>query len=169
MDATTLADHSPALLIALDKDRRLRRLYCDVTIVSDGVCFRAHRCVLGTYCGYFHTLFEAEMFGKQKDTIHLIGPPGMAVCQKTVKIIFDFIYSKKPNITSDNVHDVALASDYLQVARLKCKCVEFMKATLTPESWLRSYRIGVQLQDDGLISSCMDKFASNSTKLNLIL
>ena len=129
-------DHYQALFVKLDKDRKGKKKYCDIIITVNDVLFHAHRCVLGTYSKYFDTLFESN-FAEESSTNHkLSGPIGEDISIQTVQILFQFCYTKETGLTADNVEDVLSGAEFLQIDRLKTKCVAFMKTVIiTPENW----------------------------------
>lgn len=46
--------HSTNVLLSLN-DQRKKDVLCDVTVLVEGQCFRAHRSVLAACSGYFHS------------------------------------------------------------------------------------------------------------------
>ena len=154
--------HSKILMDMLNADRKGKLTYNDVTIVVKGTEFPCHRCILAAYSGYFKTIFESDFSERYSRKIQLTGPLDDEITQMTFNIVLDFCYGKKSIVTSENVYDVTLASDYLQVDNLKMQCVDFMRTSLGPNNWLKIYRCAVKLNQKSLIKSCLQNFAAVS-------
>ena len=166
---STMEDgHFSSLFKELDKDRNGEKLYCNVTIsVNNGKLFHAHRCVLGTFCEYFSTLFRSDFKDKYSEIIKLSGPIDEEISSDTFRLILDFCYSKKSGLTPQNVFEILSGAEFLQCHRLKAECGEFLTTLITPENWLQIYRIGVKLNHEPLLIRCMDNFLQIESKIDI--
>lgn len=159
-------DHFLSLFDKLDKDRQQGKSYCDVTISVNNELFPAHRCILGTFCVYFDTLFQDGTNFKQSNIIELGGPYCDEVTPAAFKTILNFCYTKQSDVTEKSVYDVLAGSEFLQVDRMKRICVEYLKTLISPDNFVRIYKIGVKGHYTSLLDRCMDYFLQAETEFD---
>jgi len=160
--------HFTTLFDKLDEDRKGDKVYCDVTISVGDANFSAHRCILGTFCLYFATLFRSSFDDKNKEVIKLSGPVGEDIKPSTFQSILNFCYTKQSGLKASNVYDVLAATEYLQIDNLKKECLDFLKASLANfEDWLRIYRTAMQWNYTSLLDNCMTAFLEVRSQLDL--
>ena len=133
--------HFSLLFDKLDQDRKADQVYCDVTISVNNKLFPAHRCILGTFCLYFATLFQSSFKDKHNETIKLSGPIGEEIKPRTFQSILNFCYTGKSNLTASNGYDILAASEFLQIDGLKEECLKYLKTLLSAKNWLKIYRM----------------------------
>ena len=131
-------DHFSSLFDKLDNDRKNDKLLCDVTISVNNKHFPAHRCILATFCVYFATLFQSSFDDKLNNIIKLTGPIGEEITCDTFDWLLQYLYTAKASITANNVYDILSASEFLQIDRLKAKCLECLKTLINAENLLFS-------------------------------
>jgi len=159
--------HFSSLFDKLDRDREDEKVYCDVTVSVNNVLFPAHRCILGTFCVYFATLFQSSFKDKFNETIKLSGPIGEEIKPSTFQSILNYCYKKKSTLTSTNVYDVLAAAEFLQIDGLKAECIKHLKTLISAESWLKIYRTAAKWNYTSLLESCMDSFLTVKNELDM--
>jgi len=160
--------HFASLFDKLEEDRKGDKVYCDVTISVNNKLFPAHRCILGTFCLYFATLFRSSFDDKNKEVIKLSGPVGEDIKPSTFQSILNFCYTKQSGLKASNVYDVLAATEYLQIDNLKKECLDYLKRSLTNfEDWLKIYRTAMQWNYSSLLDSCTAAFLEVRSQLDL--
>jgi len=160
-------NHFTSLFDNLDEDRKGDKVYSDVTISVNNKLFPAHRCILGTFCLYFATLFQSSSKDKSNETIKLSGPIGEEIKPNTFQSILNFCYTKKSDLTANNVYDILSAAQFLQIDRLTTECLKYLTTLLSADNWLKIYRIALKWNYESLIDSCMDRFWKTETQINV--
>ena len=136
--------HYASLFDTLEQDRKDQKVYCDVTVSVNNKHFSAHRCVLGTFCVYFATLFQSGFKEKYDDVIKLSGPIGEEISPSTFQSILDFCYKKRCELTASNVFDILGAAEFLQIDRLKQQCLQYLETLIGPEHWQKIYKTAIR-------------------------
>lgn len=106
--------------------RRLGKL-CDVTIRVDDSLFHAHRIVLASTIPYFHAMFTHDMVESTQREITIQG-----VEATSMEAMINFAYNGKVSISTSNVQNLMLTSSFLQLARVRDACAEFLMTRLSP-------------------------------------
>lgn len=161
--------HFLLLFDKLDKDRKGKKHYCDVTISVNNTFFSTHRCVLGTFSVYFATLFQSRFKSKNERIIRLPSRIGKkkGIAPRIFKSLLNYFYTGRISLTTNNVYDVLAATEFLEIDTLKTECLEFLKTILSPENWLKVFRIGQKWNHTSLIDYCVDYFLKADNKLDL--
>ena len=71
---------------------------CDVELIVDGNCLRAHKLILASFSPYFHAMFTGQLAESHKNTITLYD-----VNFEALKILVDYTYTSVIDINQDNV------------------------------------------------------------------
>ncbi|XP_002738834.1 kelch-like protein 11 [Saccoglossus kowalevskii] len=123
--------HSSDLLRRLEHYRESGEL-CDMTLVIEGLEFKAHRVVLAGSSPYFESLFHSNLQESQTGRVELIctSPDGL-------ECILKYMYSGRIEITADNVYDILKAADHLMITEVKGFCETFMEKQLTSSNCLQ--------------------------------
>jgi len=161
------SSHFSSLFDKLDQDRKGDQVYCDVTISVNNKLFPAHRCILGTFCVYFATLFQSSFKDKSNETIKLSGPLGEEIKPRTFQSVLNFCYTKRTDLTKESVYDILAAAEFLQIDRLKDDCVRYLNSLLSASSWLKIYRTALKWRNEHLLESCLDAFLNMKGQIDL--
>ena len=112
---------------ALESMEQLRRNeeLCDVELVADEQCFRAHRVVLAASSMYFRAMFCRQMAesGQRRVVIQGVEPDALASLIK-------FTYTCSLEINEDNAQSLLAASNFLQMLRAREACCKFLQERL---------------------------------------
>jgi len=161
------SSHFSSLFDKLDQDRKGDQVYCDVTISVNNKLFPAHRCILGTFCVYFATLFQSSFKDKSNETINLSGPLGEEIKPSTFQSVLNFCYTKNAGLTEENVYDLLAAAEFLQIDRLKDECVRYLITLLSADSWLNIYKTALKWRNEHLLENCMNAFLEMKSQIDL--
>lgn len=101
---------------------RFSDMYCDVTIVCEETSFRCHRAILAAACPYFHTMFSIQMRESAAESVVL---PQMNA--ETFREVLQFVYTGDTAITSDNICNLIVASDFLNLESMEDLCVQYIQ------------------------------------------
>lgn len=108
---------------ALD-EMRLSNTLCDATITQDEFTFPVHRAILGSCSDYFRTLFTTSLPSK-KDHISIDGIRGVIMDR-----IIKYSYLRELDITEGDMFEVYAAADFLGMASLQERCIQYIKSVL---------------------------------------
>ncbi|ELT95702.1 hypothetical protein CAPTEDRAFT_110519 [Capitella teleta] len=114
---TQTTSHLPAAFLQM----REAEEFTDVTLVFGMQRLQCHRVILAGMCEYFSRLFLVDMVesGAQEVSIDAISP-------NTGKLLVDYLYTGRAEITTQNAQDLLAASDMLLLRDLKQKIEEFI-------------------------------------------
>ena len=108
----------------MDQLRRNEEL-CDVELVVDTQCFRAHRVVLAASSMYFRAMFCRQMAESGQRRIAIQGVEGEALAA-----LIKFAYTCVLEINEDNAQSLLAASNFLQMLHAREACCQFLKERL---------------------------------------
>jgi len=133
---------------------------CDIIINVSNTKFGCNRHVLCSVSKYFERMLSNENHFEDSSSseIRVRGPHGNELKPEVMKLVFDFAASGEIPLDTTVIFDVLIAADYFEIAGLKSKCIEFLKATMTSQNWLQIRQVAVQLNLPALHSICMEKF-----------
>ncbi|XP_017775933.1 PREDICTED: kelch-like protein 10 [Nicrophorus vespilloides] len=101
---------------------------CDATILlDDGEVFPIHRAILCSCSSYFKAVFTTTLHGKNKTNILLPG-----VSPDMMKLLINYAYLRKLDITPENVYKIIATADYLSILGILDMCCEYLERTITP-------------------------------------
>ncbi|XP_052015026.1 transcription regulator protein BACH1 isoform X1 [Apodemus sylvaticus] len=112
--------HSTNVLLSLN-DQRKKDVLCDVTVLVEGQCFRAHRSVLAACSGYFHS----RIVGQTDAELTITLPDEITV--KGFEPLIQFAYTAKLILSKDNVDEVCKCAEFLSVHNIEESCFQFLK------------------------------------------
>ena len=111
----------------LDSMEQLRRNeeLCDVELVVDQRCFRAHRVVLAASSMYFRAMFCRQMAesGQRRVVIQGVEP-------EALDSLIKFAYTCSLEINEENAQSLLAASNFLQMLRAREACCKFLQERL---------------------------------------
>lgn len=111
----------------LDSMNSLRRNgeLCDVELVVDQTCFRAHRIVLAASSMYFRAMFCRQMAESGQRRVVIQGVDGDAL-----ESLIKFAYTCSLEISEENAQSLLAASNFLQMLRASEACCKFLQDRL---------------------------------------
>lgn len=111
-------------LECMDQLRRNEEL-CDVELVVDTQCFRAHRVVLAASSMYFRAMFCRQMAESGQRRIAIQGVEAEALAA-----LIKFAYTCVLEINEENAQNLLAASNFLQMLHAREACCQFLKERL---------------------------------------
>lgn len=122
---------------ALD-EMRLSNTLCDATITQDDFTFPVHRAILGSCSDYFRTLFTTSLPSK-KDHISIDGIRGVIMDR-----IIKYAYLRELDISEKDMFEVYAAADFLGMASLQERCIQYIKGVLHTDNCVQIMLYGRQ-------------------------
>jgi len=98
---------------------------CDVELVVDQQCFRAHRVVLAASSMYFRAMFCRQMAESGQRRVVIQG-----VDADALDSLIKFSYTCTLEINEDNAQSLLAASNFLQMLRAREACCKFLQERL---------------------------------------
>ncbi|XP_005092148.1 kelch-like protein 26 [Aplysia californica] len=126
--STSTENHCCALLHGL-QDLRKSNTLCDYTLVADGERISVHRAVMAACSDYFRAMLTGYMKESREECVELKG-----VTASGLKVVVDFAYTGRLELTYDNVHDVLSAASHLQVGVAVELCSKYLETALTVDN-----------------------------------
>ena len=108
----------------MDQLRKNEEL-CDVELVVDSQCFRAHRVVLAASSMYFRAMFCRQMAESGQRRIAIQGVEAEALAA-----LIKFAYTCALEISEENAQSLLAASNFLQMLRAREACCQFLQDRL---------------------------------------
>lgn len=104
-------------------------LFCDAVLrTEDGGRFPVHRIALCGDSDYFRALFTTNLHQRKRDILI------QGISSEMLKLLLEFMYSRKIIIGEDNVTSILDAADYLGIVSLKSSCCEFIESQIDPSN-----------------------------------
>lgn len=122
--------HARELLLGLNNLRQKWDL-CDVELRVGKTHIPAHRAVLSACSDYFASMFTRDLIESRKSVIDM-----KDVDEGALRMLVDFVYTGKVNVTPSNVQTVLPAADLLQLSGVKEACEVFLAEQLHPSNAL---------------------------------
>ena len=135
-------------LESMDQLRRNEEL-CDVELVVDSQCFRAHRVVLAATSMYFRAMFCRQMAESGQRRIVIQGVEAEALAA-----LIKFSYTCVLEISEENAQSLLAASNFLQMLHARQACCQFLKEKLDAVNCL-------DIADFAEFQSCEDLLESS--------
>ena len=126
---------------------------CDVTLEVDGEEIRAHRLVLAASSRYFYSMFVRDMRESRQERIQLRG-----VDPKALKLLVEFAYSSKLEITVSNVQPVMTAASMLNFPAVLQATSNFLASQLHPSNCLGIQAFARSHASDVLVDTAITFF-----------
>ena len=112
------------MLESMDGLRRNGEL-CDVELVVDQNCYRAHRVVLAASSMYFRAMFCRQMAESGQRRVVIQG-----VDADALESLIKFAYTCSLEISEENAQSLLAASNFLQMLRASEACCKFLQERL---------------------------------------
>uniref|UniRef100_A0A3Q0R0N4 BTB and CNC homology 1, basic leucine zipper transcription factor 1 a n=1 Tax=Amphilophus citrinellus TaxID=61819 RepID=A0A3Q0R0N4_AMPCI len=113
------AVHSAHVLQCLNEQRQ-HDVLCDVTVVVEDRCFRAHCSVLASCSKYFHTRLTSVTTQNPIITLpHEVTVQGF-------EPLLQFAYTSKLLFTKENIHAIHSSAEFLGFRNLESTCFDFL-------------------------------------------
>ena len=126
--------------------------FSDVTLVIDGLSIASHKVILSAACPYFDAMFKSGMEEARSKRVEL----KFCDAPTIMRLLLDFIYSGKCDISTENIQSLVDAADLLGMDNLKQECGEFMVSQIDDNNCF------------GLRGSCTKKAAKNREELHSV-
>ena len=144
-----------------DVRKELHSLYkesvlADVTIVSQGKEFKAHKVVLASQSSVFRKMFELDMKEKETNTVEMpdIGPP-------VISDLLDFIYTGEvPNIGT-MAKELLNVADKYELPNLFNVCQEELGKLINPSNALEIFSLAMLHHAEYLKKECLKTISFN--------
>ena len=111
-------------LESMEQLRRNEEL-CDVELIVDQQCFRAHRVVLAASSMYFRAMFCRQMAESGQRQVVIQG-----VDAEALSSLIKFAYTCSLEINEENAQNLLAASNFLQMLRAREACCKFLQERL---------------------------------------
>ena len=103
---------------------------------NDGYTEKCHKLILCASSPYFHAMFTSGLSECRSKSVLLKDMDG-----STLKLLLQFMYTSKIEITTENVQNIVIASSLLQLHRLQKECEEFIIYHLDIDNCVSCYRL----------------------------
>ncbi|RZF35453.1 hypothetical protein LSTR_LSTR013111 [Laodelphax striatellus] len=120
--------HTGTLLTGLNA-LRAKGLLLDVTLITEGQAFQAHRVVLASVSDYFRAMFTDAMRESRLSEICVGGVPAAGM-----RLLLDYAYSSRLSLNLDNIQDVLAAASHIQVVAVVEACSNYLQTQLDLEN-----------------------------------
>uniref|UniRef100_A0A914QWV3 BTB domain-containing protein n=1 Tax=Panagrolaimus davidi TaxID=227884 RepID=A0A914QWV3_9BILA len=131
--------------------RQLGKL-CDITIISNGRQFNAHKIVLAASIPYFYTMFTCGLDESKQTKINLDSHDA-----DVLEIIINYAYTGKIKLTPENIFTITNLASYMQINDLIYRCQEFLPTICSINNIFKVLEIGV-IYDNQRIIECANRF-----------
>jgi len=115
----------PKEMLEVMEHLRKNEELCDVELVVEQNCFRAHRVVLAASSMYFRAMFCRQMAesGQRRVVMQGVDPDAL-------DSLIKFAYTCSLEINEDNAQSLLAASNFLQMLRAQEACCKFLQERL---------------------------------------
>ena len=115
---------------------RTSESFSDVTIVTKGKEFKAHKAVLAAASPFFLTLLTSDMKESKEQLIKIELEEATAGVMEDV---LKYVYTGNVLVTKERAHNLFVTADYLLIPCLKSLAGNFLKAVVTIENCIFNY------------------------------
>ena len=126
----------------LDEQRK-DGVLTDIILQIDDKQFKAHKNVLGTISEYFKVMFVRGFKEQNAHTVRLDHTP---ISAEAFEVILNAIYCAKLHLTTQTIHDIIVAMDFLQMDKFMPKCEHFLLSNISMQTCLEYYEIANKYQ-----------------------
>ncbi|GAB6023767.1 hypothetical protein CHUAL_014220 [Chamberlinius hualienensis] len=106
-----------------------RNLLLDVTLITDGQHFKAHRVVLASCSDYFRAMFTDALKESQLNEIYLKG-----VSAEGMRYLLEYVYTSRLAINLANIQDILAAANHVQMFSIVEACSRYLQEQLDLEN-----------------------------------
>lgn len=138
--------HTGTLLTGLNALRAKGHLL-DVTLITEGQAFQAHRVVLASCSDYFRAMFTDAMRESRQSEICLNG-----VTAAGMRLLLDYAYTSRLSLNLANIQDVLSAASHIQVVAVVEACSNYLQTQLDLENCVDIATISETYSLEGLRS-----------------
>ncbi|XP_070567169.1 kelch-like protein 3 [Ptychodera flava] len=103
-----------------------RQELSDVTVEVNSVQYKLHRVMLAGCSDYFYKMFCGQMKESSAEGCDVVSIAYDGLTTDAFRILLDFVYTAKLNLSRYNVLEVCRAADYLQMLEVITRCGEFL-------------------------------------------
>uniref|UniRef100_A0A1I8GYV9 BTB domain-containing protein n=1 Tax=Macrostomum lignano TaxID=282301 RepID=A0A1I8GYV9_9PLAT len=115
-----VSNHPPELLASLNA-LRCEAAFTDVALEADTCTLHAHRALLAAASPYFRAMFSSQFKEGAASTVSVTSVSG-----ETLRLIVEYVYTSKIEITTDNVQDLTVGCKLLHFPLILHQCVSFL-------------------------------------------
>ena len=156
------ADKAATCKVPLDNVRKeLHSLYkesvlADVTIVSQGKEFKAHKVVLASQSSVFRKMFEVDMKEKGTNTVEMpdISPP-------VISDLLNFIYTGETPNMKTMVKELINVADKYELPKLFNMCQEELRKVINPSNAVEIFSLAEFHRAEDLKKVCLEMIGFN--------
>ncbi|KAH9490570.1 hypothetical protein Btru_034136 [Bulinus truncatus] len=142
-----------------------RGMFCDFTVVVEGLEFPCHKFVLNACSGFFEALLRSDMKERQENKVTIHG-----ISKEIFKMILDAVYIGSDILTQQNMVDTWNAAHQLQIDFLMSECEDFVTKNINSVNCCSIYFNAVLLQSakvcDFVLSYMVKHFFSFAVSAN---
>ena len=109
-------------------------LFSDVTLCAGNEEINCHRSILAASSAFFMGMFQSEL-----DESRLSKIPIKEMEASTLRLVLDYIYSGKVELSTDNVQNVLSAANLFQMIHLRDGCASFMMQHISVDNCVGVY------------------------------
>jgi len=155
----TADDHNSACLLKALFDKKL---FSDLALKVGDEIFSVHRSIMFLVSPYFQNMLTMETADKYKDVIELKDIDILGF-----KLVLNYIYSGKMDLTYDNVYNVISVANYFQMTCLKSKCVQFLEKAISSSTAVDIFQAAVLYDVEDLKVTAKGQLIRNNAPVNL--
>ena len=148
-------------LLAYANDKRKIGLFNDVSVKVGQRQFPASRLVLSCYSHYFEKMFTTAMKERYEDIVQVEG-----VSEVSMKILIEFIYTRKLDLNDENALEVTAAVDYLQIDEAKQLCFDFLSSMISTKNCLKMVKMASMFSSKTLAEQTNQFFSKNFSQIS---
>ena len=143
--------------------KRTQKKFNDVTINVGDQTIAANRMILSCYSNFFETMFLSNFKERYEDPItmkesdHLDG--------NSIKALIEYMYSRRIEISSENVMLLLASADFLQMDEVKKFCFEFLENALSVNTCLQIVKTSTTYGSDSTLKLAFQFISDNFDKL----
>ena len=151
-------DKMAVKLLTYANQARIDGHFNDVVIKAGNEKFPANKLVLSCFSSFFEKMFLADMKERYQDTIEIKDFDGKAITH-----LLKYIYTEDITIDSENVMKLLSAANYLQIQEVVDSCFDFLKDSISIETWSTIFS-ALQLYQNNQLLSKIYKFVGKNLK-----
>ena len=109
-------------------------LFSDVTLCAGNEEINCHRNILAASSAYFMVMFQSELYESHQSKI-----PIKEMEASTLRLVLDYVYTGKAELSVDNVQNVLSAANLFQMVYLRDGCASFMMNHISVDNCVGVY------------------------------
>jgi len=110
------------------------KLFSDVTLCAGNEEIKCHRCILAASSSFFMGMFQTELDESHQSKITI-----REMEASTLRLILDYVYTGRVELSVDNVQNVLSAANLFQMIHLRDGCATFMMNHISVDNCVGVY------------------------------